>query len=318
MRILVTGGAGFIGSTLIHRLVEDNEIVVLDTLTRDSMQYWPQLSSHPHLELRQGSVLDPIAVADAMAGVDLVVHCAGIAGIYTVVQKPTQTLAVNALGTWNVLEAARKTSGVERFIEFSTSEIFGAEARNVTETDPAMVGAVGEPRWTYAVSKLAAEHMAHAFHREFGLPTVTLRPFNVYGPRQVGEGAIHHFIVKALAGEALTVHNDGAQVRAWCYVDDMVDAILLALYRDEAVGQAFNIGNDRTTGTILQLAEQISELAGGVPIERVPRAGADVLHRSLCLDKARKLLGFEPKVELDEGLAKTLRWYRNRSDEEAA
>src|SRR5690606_16113766 len=143
------------------------------------------------------------------------------------------------------------------------------------------------------------------------LPTCSIRPFNIYGPRQVGEGAIHHFIRRALAGEPLVVHNEGAQIRAWCYIDDIVDAILLALDRDEAIGHAFNIGNPRSTVTIYNLAREIVRLSSSrSTIEFKPWPHADVEIRVPAVDKARELLGFQAQVDLEEGLLRTIQWYR--------
>src|SRR6185503_19811476 len=171
-----------------------------------------------------------------------------IAGVDTVIESPVRTMRVNMIGTYNVLEAAVATGDtLERLIDFSTSEVFGTHAFNVSEGQVSTIGSVGEARWTYAVSKLAGEHMAHAYHEELGLPTVSVRPFNVYGPGQIGGGAIRAFIETALAGRDLVVHGDGSQIRAWCYVDDMVDALLLCLERPEAVGHSFIVGNARST-----------------------------------------------------------------------
>src|SRR5437762_1864944 len=184
-RLLLTGGAGFIGSHLAERLLPGNDVVVLDTLRRNAL---------------------------GAAGPD---------------RHPRLTLAL---------------------------------------------GAVGEARWTYAVAKLATEHLAMNYWKQYGLPTCSIRPFNIYGPRQVGEGAVHHFIVRALRGETLQVHNDGSQIRAWCYVDDIVDGILLALTNEAAVGHAFNIGNPRSTLTIHSLAREILRLSSsGARIEYVTR-----------------------------------------------
>jgi len=142
---------------------------------------------------------------------------------------------------------------------------------------------------------------------------VTVRPFNVYGPGQIGGGAIRAFIEAALAGDDLTIHGDGSQIRAWCYVDDMVRAVLLCLERPEAVGQSFNVGNDRSRVTILDLAERIKRLTG-CPGEIVfrPLHYADVEVRSPDVRHARQLLGFEAEVDLDEGLERTIAWYRSR------
>src|SRR5207237_6987560 len=164
---------------------------------------------------------------------------------------------------------------------------------------------VGEARWTYAVSKLAGEYLAHSYFDEFGLPAVSVRPFNVYGPGQVGSGAIHHFTVRALAGDELVIHGDGSQIRAWCYVDDIVEALLLALEREEAVGETFNVGNARSTVTVLDLAQRIKRLTGSdSEIVSKPLHYTDVEIRIPNVDKARRLLDFEAKVDLDEGLAR--------------
>ncbi|HKE19846.1 MAG TPA: NAD-dependent epimerase/dehydratase family protein, partial [Kofleriaceae bacterium] len=208
-------------------------------------------------------------------------------------------------------EAARTAGGVKRIIDFSTSEVFGRYAYNVTEWDATTLGAVGEARWTYAVAKLATEHLALNYHKEHGLPTCSIRPFNVYGPRQVGEGAVHHFIRRALSGEPLEIHNDGSQIRAWCYIDDIVDSILLALEREQAVGHAFNIGNPRSTVTIYNLAREIVRLSSSRShIQFVPWPNADVEIRVPAVDKARELLGFQAVVDLEEGLLRTIQWYR--------
>jgi nucleoside-diphosphate-sugar epimerase len=216
------------------------------------------------------------------------------------------------VGTMNVLEAAHAAGGISRLIDFSTSEVFGRYAFNVTEWDATTLGAVGEARWTYAVAKLATEHLAMNYWKQYGLPTVSIRPFNIYGPRQVGEGAVHHFIVRALKGEPLTIHNDGSQIRAWCYVDDIVDGILMALTKEQAIGHAFNIGNPRSTLTIHSLAREIIRLSSsGARLEFVTREQADVELRIPNIEKARELLGYRPRVDLEEGLLRTVYWYRH-------
>ena len=309
-RLLLTGGAGFIGSHITERLAADNEIVILDTLRRNALAP-VGLDKHPHVKVIVGDVTDAAAVGEAMRGCDAVIHLASIAGVDTVLKNPVLTMRVSMLGTMNVLEAATAAGGVKRLIDFSTSEVFGRYAYNVTEWDATTLGAVGEARWTYAVAKLATEHLAMNYQKQYGLPTVSIRPFNIYGPRQVGEGAVHHFIVRALKGQPLHVHNDGAQIRAWCYVDDIVDGIMLALTRDEAVGHAFNIGNPRSTLTIYALAKEILRLASSSShIEYVPWKQADVELRIPNIDKARELLAFKPKVDLEEGLLRTVYWYR--------
>ena len=300
-RILITGGAGFIGSSLVQRLASRNQVVVLDTLRRNALAD-TGLEAHANVELVVGDVLDPTTVRRAIEGCDAVVHMASIAGVDTVMRNPVQTMRVSLLGTANVLAVAAEAGSVRRFMDFSTSEVFGRYAYNVSEFGATTLGAVGEARWTYAVAKLATEHLAMSYHREMGLPSVSVRPFNIYGPRQVGEGAIHQFIVRALRGEPIHIHNDGSQIRAWCYIDDMVDGIVLALTRDDAVGHAFNIGNPRSTLTVFNLAREVVRLSSSSsPIEFVKWDHPDIELRIPNIDKARQLLGFVPRVDLEEG-----------------
>jgi UDP-glucose 4-epimerase len=310
---VLTGGAGFIGTTLSRRLIDENEIVVLDNLHRDALA-GTDLSGHPNLTFVQGDVLDAETVRDTIRGATHVVHLAAIAGVDTVLESPVRTMRVNLIGTYNVLEAAHATiDTVERLVDFSTSEVFGRHAYKVEEIHETAQGSVGEARWTYAVSKLAGEHMAHAYYHEFGLATCSLRPFNVYGPGQIGGGAIRAFIETVLAGENLIIHGDGSQIRAWCYVDDLVDALLLVLERPEAVGEVFNVGNQRSVVTIFDLASRIRRLMGAdAEIKFQPLHYTDVEMRIPNVDKARALLGWEPKVDLDEGLVRTIAWYRER------
>ena len=312
-RILVTGGAGFIGTTLARELVDRNEIVAVDNLHRDALSQ-TELADHPNFTLHQGDVLDADLIRELAKGATHIVHCAGIAGVDTVLQSPVRTMRVNVIGTYNVLEAGLATvDTLERLVDFSTSEVFGSQAFRVAETSATVTGSVGEARWTYAVSKLAGEHMAHAYHAELDVPTTSVRPFNVFGPGQIGGGAIRAFIEAALAGEDLTIHGDGSQIRAWCYVDDMVNGTLLALEHPNAVGESFNIGNARSAVTIYDLAQRIKRLTG-CPGEIVfrPLHYTDVELRIPNVDKARDLLGFEAAVELDEGLGRTVAWYRSR------
>jgi nucleoside-diphosphate-sugar epimerase len=311
-RVLLTGGAGFIGTSLAVRLLEANDVAVFDNGHRNALKDHP-LRTHPRLKFIQGDVLDAAAVKAAVKGCQVIIHLAAIAGVDTVLKMPVQTMKVAMIGTVNVLDAAAEEPGVERFVDFSTSEVFGSYAYKVREGDGTTLGAVGEARWTYAVSKLATEHLAHTYYRERGFPTVSIRPFNIYGPGQVGEGAIHVFIRRALADEEIKIHNDGSQIRAWCYIDDIVDGVLLCLEKKEAVGQAFNIGNARSTCTIHDLARQTIRLAGSrSKMVFIPWNSADVELRIPNIEKARQLLGYEPKVDLEEGLLRTIAWYRSR------
>jgi UDP-glucose 4-epimerase len=312
--VLLTGGAGFIGSHLVERLASQgkNRVRVLDTFRRDALRP-AGLDRLPGVELVEGDVMDPAAVKRAVAGTDHVIHLASIAGVDTVMRMPALTMRVSLLGTANVLDAALEAGGCRRFIDFSTSEVFGRYAYHVTEFDVTTLGAVGEARWTYAVAKLATEHLAMTYHKQHAFPAVSIRPFNIYGPRQVGEGAVHHFIVRALRGEPLQVHNDGAQIRAWCYVDDIVDAVVRALTDERAIGHSFNIGNPRSTVTIYNLAREVVRLSSsGSRIESIKWDHPDVELRVPAVGKARELLDWSAKVDLEEGLLRTIYWYRSK------
>ena len=313
-RVLITGGAGFIGSHLAQSLLAnpaaENEVVIYDSFRRNALGD-AGLDGNPRLTVIKGDVMDATALRKAMQGCDAVVHMASIAGVDTVLKNPVKTMRIAMIGTDNALEAAREIGGIKRFIDFSTSEVFGRYAYHVTEFDSTTLGAVGEARWTYAVAKLATEHLAMNYHKEYGLPACSIRPFNVYGPRQVGEGAVHHFIRRALAGEDLTIHNEGSQIRAWCYIDDIIEAVSLCLAKDEAVGHAFNIGNARSTVTIYNLAELIVRLtSSSSKLNFIDWPNTDVEVRVPNTGKAKELLGFAAKINLEEGLLRTIDWYR--------
>lgn len=308
-RIFITGGAGFIGSTLIGKLVEHNEIVAYDNLSRNALKD-KSFKDHPNLTLIQGDVLDVEKLERAMpVDTDIVVHCAAIAGIDTVIKSPINTMRVNMVGSANVLDAASHRK-VERVVCFSTSEVFGQTAFRATETDKTVMGTVGEARWTYAVSKLAEEHLAIAYWQERKLPCSVVRPFNIYGPGQVGEGALRTFILRALADEPIFIHGDGTQIRAWCYVDDMVDGVMLAMMHPNAVGEAFNIGNQRAVTTIYGLANTVVRVLGSSStVQFVRKNYADVELRIPSVEKSRELLGFEAKIDLEEGIRRTAAAY---------
>ncbi|MFL0197098.1 NAD-dependent epimerase/dehydratase family protein [Clostridium sp. WILCCON 0269] len=310
-KILLTGGAGFIGTKLCSLLSDNNEILIYDNLKRNSIKD-TDLLNKSNITLNQGDILDfnhIKSVVDEFKP-NVVIHLAAVAGIDTVIKSPVNTMKVNMIGTYNILEAVREHK-IYRFIDFSTSEVFGSYAYKVDEQHTTNLAPVGEARWTYSVSKLAGEHLAHSYYKEYDMPVVTIRPFNIYGAGQVGEGAIHQFAVRAIKNEEIQIHGDGDQIRSWCYIDDFVDGIILCLEKKNAIGNAFNIGNPRGTVTISMLAQLIKRIANSKSkVVYIPKNYVDVELRIPNIDKAKEILGYDPKYDLAEGLEKTIEWYR--------
>lgn len=310
-KIFITGGAGFIANTLIRHYISANFITVYDNFHRDTLTN-SEYASHPNINIINGDVLDFNFLCESMKGSDIVIHAAGIAGIDTVLINPVKTMQVNMIGTANALEAARINNIKDRFIDFSTSEVFGSMAFRSSEEDSTVAGSAGEARWTYAVSKLAGEHLAHAYYSQYKLPAVTVRPFNVYGPGQTGEGAIQIFITKALKNEDIYINGDGNQIRAWCYVDDFVECLVKCIEDKKAIGESFNIGNSRAVITILGLAQTVCRvLKSDSKIIFLPPLSADIAIRIPSVTKTEEVLGFKAKIDLDEGVLKTAEWVKN-------
>lgn len=309
-QIFISGGAGFIANKLIAETVEKNKIVVYDNFHRDTLTN-SKYANHENIKIINGDVLDFDNIMETMGGSHIVIHAAAIAGINTVIVNPTKTMRVNMIGTANMLEAAKRHNVSDRFIDFSTSEVFGSMAFKPTEDAETVAGSAGEARWTYAVSKLAGEHLAMAYYREFGLPVASVRPFNVYGPGQTGEGAIQVFIKKALKDEDIHIHGDGNQIRAWCYVDDFVDCMMRCIENPAAIGESFNIGNARAVFATYGLAQTVCRvLDSKSKIIFKPALSAEIELRIPSVEKAYKLLGFKAKIDVVEGIERTAEWIK--------
>lgn len=313
--VLITGGAGFIGSSLAERLAKDNQVVLLDRFFREQPVAFTSLHTTRNVRMIEADILEGGEVINLAREADIVIHAAAIVGVGRVCSYPRETLETNFVGTSRILKALDKSSCLERFVYFSTSEVFGVNSFRVHEDTPTAVGPAAEARWSYAIAKLAGEHLVKAYHRQGGMPVATVRPFNVFGPRRLGAHAILGFVLNALVGSPLKVHGDGSQIRSWCYIDDFCDAIIEMIARPGAIGEDFNIGNPQNTLTILQLAQEIIRVTGAsVPIELIESPFPDIEIRVPSLDKARQILDYKPKYDLKQGLELTADWYRKHLD----
>jgi UDP-glucose 4-epimerase len=312
--VLITGGRGFLGSHLALRLCamapEGAEVVAVDDHTRDCFGALG-VQPPPNLRFVTGDVRRPHEWLDEVGSPSVVVHCAALAGVSTYYRIPASVVRVNGLGTAALLDALLDRDRPALFVNLSTSEVYGRDAAGVSEDDPTPVGPVADPRWTYAASKVFAEHLVLATAKEGAIDAVSLRPFNVYGPGQVGEGAVRIFAERALRGEPLKVTGDGAQTRAWLYVDDFVEAVLAVVATPDSWGRTFNVGDPETLVTTRDLAERIDRIAGrGAGVELIPHQGQDVMERWPRTDAIRGATGWAPQVGLDEGLRRTVAFWR--------
>ena len=310
--IFMTGGAGFIGSHIVKRLVGRNNVVVYDTLGRNALRNI--CSEHKNLSVIKGNTLDYSSLLSAMKGSDIVIHLASVSGVDTVIRDPILTMMVNTVGSFNVIESSF-VSRVKRLIVFSTGEVYNTTFKP-HEEDTMKVNPPGNPRWTYSASKIAAEHMAFSYHNKHNLPIVIIRPFNIYGPAQVGTGTINNFIKKAICNDTLEVHGDGSQIRSWCYVSDIVDFVEMCCYSDDVISNVFNVGNHNGALSVYELAKKIisaSRSDSRIKFVDKPYDGyIDIGLRIPSVDKAMAF-GFEAKTDLDDGIAKTLDWYNENS-----
>jgi UDP-glucose 4-epimerase len=313
-RILITGGAGFIGSHVADRLAPNNEITLLDTNLGNALPYSP-LATDRSVRKVEGDVRDADLIDQEVARAEVVLHLASLIGVREVIENARATMDTIVLGARNVLEAARHSQRVQRIVYISTSEVYG-NVIDAREGAPASVGTNNDPRLCYASAKLLGEHLIWAYHRDFGLPTVIVRPFNIFGPRRKASHAAGNFIVKALADRDITVHGDGSQLRSWCYIEDFCDGLLACIENDAAIGQDYNLGNPITATTIFDLASRTIRLIGSSSkILATAHIYSDIGVRACNSIKAANDLGYQPRYDLDAGLVATIPWYRDHLDD---
>lgn len=310
MRVLVTGGAGFIGSHLVLRLVEDGHSVrVVDDFSTGKPENLSAIGRE--VQLFEGDIRDFAIVERAVRGVEVVFHQAARCSVPRSVEDPLATNEVNVTGTLNVLLAA-KDGGVRRVVFASSSSVYGADP-----TLPKREDMPTEPLSPYAVSKLTGEHYCRVFNQLYGLETVALRYFNVFGPRQSWDSqyaaVIPRFTQAILNGQPVTVYGDGEQSRDFTYVDNVVDANVLAMRSPTGMGEAFNIACAATI-TINQLIRDLAGLIGRKAdvVYQGARSG-DIRHSLADIGKAMSMLGYQPRVDFLEGLRRTVAWATSRA-----
>ena len=318
MRVLVTGGAGYIGSHLVDALLKrGDDVLVIDNLSTGRYVNIQHLQGNPAFRFINESILNEALLERLIPSRDLIFHLAAAVGVRHILQDPLAAINTNVRGTEAVLGLAFRYW--KRIVIASSSEIYG-KATHVPfqEDDDRVLGSTGVPRWSYSMSKAIDEHFAFAYAVK-GLPVSIVRYFNSYGPRieERGYGSVvANFARQALRGDPITVHGDGQQTRCFTYISDTVAGTLLAGEAEAAHGQAFNIGNPVET-SVLELAQTIKRLMRSksriefMPYEAYYGVGFEDMRRRVpAIDKARKLLGFTPRVSLETGLKKTLAWCR--------
>lgn len=313
-QVLITGGAGFIGTHVAERLADHNEVTLLDVNLENALSY-SSLARDGRVRKVRGDVREAEPLAREVADCQILLHFASILGVRDVIENARATIDTIILGTRNVLEAASNNQMIERIVYISTSEVYG----NITDAREGVAAAVGttnDARLCYASAKLMGEHQVWAYHRDFGLPTVIIRPFNIYGPRRTVSHAVGVFIVKALAGRDVTLHGDGSQLRSWCYIDDFCDGIIASIESDGAIGEDFNLGNPVTATSIYDLAERTIRLAGSSSkLTTTAHTFTDIGVRAPNSVKARERLGYSPRFGMDAGLQPTIQWYKDHLDD---
>lgn len=319
---MVTGGAGYIGSHLVDALIAaDNHVTVLDNLSTGKVANIQHLLGHPRFRFVCDTLLNETLVDRLAAETEVVYHLAAMVGVKYVVEDPLQCIVTNVRGTEVVLECAYRYW--RRVVIASSSEVYGkSEKVPLSEDDDSLLGPTAVGRWSYALAKALDEHLAFAYHRQ-GLPVSVVRYFNSYGPRLDPRGygsVVARFIGQALSGQPITVYDDGQQTRCLTYVDDTVQGTLLAASLPQAEGRAFNIGNGRET-SVLELAQMVRETTGAqVEITHIPYDQAygpqfeETRRRVPDTTRSRDLLGFEAKVSLEDGLRRTIDWFRKQGE----
>ena len=314
MRVLITGGAGFVGSHLAEALLErGDEVFVIDDLSTGSIDNITHLKSHPKFHYTIDTITNEPVLAELLDRCDTIVHLAAAVGVKLIVEAPVRTIETNVHGTEVVLKLANKKKKL--VLIASTSEVYGKSTSVPFREDADLVlGPTSKHRWAYACSKMIDEFLALAYWKERKLPVIVVRLFNTVGPRQTGQYGmvVPSFVRQALTGQPITVFGDGSQSRSFTYVGDVVRAMVALINEPRAIGQVFNIGNGAEI-SIVDLAEKIKVLTGSqspivkIPYDQAYEAGfEDMPRRVPDISKIRALVGYEPTVHLDDILVRVI------------
>ena len=320
MRVLITGGAGFIGSHLADALLEaSHEVFAIDNLSTGSIENVDHLKKHPRFHYTIESITNESVLAELVDRCDVIFHLAAAVGVRLIVEQPVYTIEANVHGTEVVLKLANKKKNL--VIIASSSEVYGKSTTVPFQEDADLVlGPTPKHRWAYACSKAIDEFLALAYWKERKLPVIIVRFFNTVGPRQTGQYGmvIPTFVRQALAGRPITVYGDGSQSRSFTYVGDVVGALIALMNEPRAVGQVFNIGNTEEV-TIRALAQTIKQMTGSqsdivtIPYDEAYEAGfEDMPRRVPDITKIQQLVGYKPTVSLDGILTTVIAYFRER------
>jgi UDP-glucose 4-epimerase len=318
MKALITGGAGFIGSHLAERLLNNgDEVAIIDDLSTGRLENIQSFRRHPKLQFVKGDIRDSTLVQLLASRCDVVFHLAAAVGVQLIADHPVRTIETNIAGTEVVLEAANKFG--RKILLASSSEIYGkSEKVPFAEDDDFVLGSTGFSRWAYACSKAVDEFLGQAFHQQFGLSVVAARFFNTIGPRQTGRYGmvVPRFVQWALRNEPIQIYGTGRQTRCFCYIQDLVDAVTALMHCDEAAGRVFNIGSTEEI-TMEALADKIIAITGSTSRkEFVPYVVAygrpieDMMRRVPNTERIRQAIGWQPKTNLEETLRTIVEYYR--------
>ena len=318
MNVLITGGAGFIGSHLAEKLLNEGHTVwIIDDLSTGRLENVKHLMGNPKFKVAIDTIQNETVMDRLVSETDMIYHLAAAVGVELIVEHPVHTIETNIMGSEMVLKLANRY--LKKVLIVSTSEVYGkSEKVPFKEDDDRVLGPTVRSRWCYSSSKAIDEYLALAYHKERGLPTVIVRLFNTVGPRQTGQYGmvIPRMVMRALKNEPLLVYGDGSQVRCFTYVTDVVNALTKLMQTPEAEGEIFNVGGNEPV-TIMELAERIKKLANSqseikvIPYEEAFEEGfEDMKIRIPDLSKINKFIGYKPTYSLDEILGNVIDYYR--------